>query len=311
MNPAERERAQILEVALRDFHENRHPMPGIESDARRKCLVLQLLDSTRRTEYIAKISLRNLSAERRDPNSSLFDPLLGAIACSRSGDIEEAFWLTFLATHFGNALNSHWRLCQAVYGRLGQGPVSTWERTRDDVEELCYWVSTNAEIIKKGPPARKFSNHRKYESLHDKGSRGTPVTFRSYVKWVQSGGSHTAIVEAALTATGGDRYGAFDQLYHSMSAVASFGRLGKFDFLSMVGKLGLAPIAAGSTYLGTSSGPLKGAKLLFTAEAPQSISVMEGWLRELGEVLNATMQDLEDALCNWQKSPDTYTHFNG
>lgn len=313
MNPTARERAKTLEVALRDFHENRRPLPGIESAERRESFIMQLLDSTRRTEYVGKVLQRDLAVARLDPYSALFDPILGAIVSIRSGNIEEAYWLTFLATHFGNAHTCGWQLSQAVYGRLGLGPISTWDRTRGDVEELCAWLAANAEVIRTGPPTRKFGNHRKYESLDDRGSRGTPVTFRTYVQWITAGGSHVDIINAALTASGGDPYNAFDRLYRSMSAVASFGRLAKFDYLSMLGKLKLAPIAAGSTYLGASSGPLKGAKLLFIAGTPQAqpSSVMDGWLRQLGESLNVTMQDLEDALCNWQKSPDVYVRFNG
>jgi hypothetical protein len=98
-----------------------------------------------------------------------------------------------------------------------------------------------------------------------------------------------------------------------MSSVASFGRLARFDYLSMLGKLDLAPIAAGSTYLGASTGPLMGASLLFSnsKQATNSPKTMDGWLRLLSEGLGVTMQDMEDALCNWQKSPENYTHFGG
>ena len=44
----------------------------------------------------------------------------------------------------------------------------------------------------------------------------------------------------------GDPRKAFDILYHSMGAVASFGRTARFDYLTMIGKLGLAPIEPGS-----------------------------------------------------------------
>ena len=55
----------------------------------------------------------------------------------------------------------------------------------------------------------------------------------------------------------------FDYLYRSMDAVASFGRMAKFDYLTMVAKLGLAPIEPGSTYMPGATGPLSGARLLF------------------------------------------------
>jgi len=313
VNPSTRTRSAALNIALSAYQRDQHPLPGIEDEARRDSFVRQLLDSTRRTEYVGTMRKRELSASRSDPNNSLFDPILGAIVCHRAGEIEEAFWLAFLATHFGKALSSKWELCRAVYGRLESGQVSSWDRTRTDTEELCSWIVSNAEQIKSGPPPRKFGNHRKYEPLIDKAKRGTPAAIRSYVGWIMTAGSHEKLVERAMRNSDNDPYLAFDQLYASMSAVVSFGRLARFDYLSMLGKLGLAPITAGSTYLSASTGPLTGAALLFfnSTTASQPARVMDRSLRKLGEALQVTMQDLEDALCNWQKSPNTYRRFSG
>jgi hypothetical protein len=314
LSATNRKRAFTLETALNDYRRKERALPGIESDARLEAFVCQLVDSTRRATYVQTMRNRAIAAERADPSSSFFDPILGAIFHGQNGNNEEAFWLTFLAIHFGKARSSQWELCRAVYGRLGVGPVATWDRTRSNVEDLCHWIDANAELIKKGPPTRRFGNHRKYEPLIGKDdSRGTPSAIRSYVGWVSRAGSHASLIEAAVKDARGDKYDAFDKLYKSMSAVASFGRLAKFDYLSMLGKLGLAPIAAGSTYLSSSTGPLAGAALLFAgnASAKSRPSTMDGWLRKLGESLQVTMQDLEDALCNWQKSPNSYKRFRG
>ena len=48
----------------------------------------------------------------------------------------------------------------------------------------------------------------------------------------------------------------FDELYRNMSVVG-FGRLGKFDYLSMLGRYNLAPISAGSAYLDNATGPIR------------------------------------------------------
>jgi hypothetical protein len=120
-------------------------------------------------------------------------------------------------------------------------------------------------------------------------------------------GSHEATFKDALADN--DPCEAFDLLYKNMH-VASFGRLAKFDYLSMLGKLGLSSIRAGSTYMSGSTGPLKGARLLFGTDSPDSRTLDE-WLVELGAFIDVGMQDLEDALCNWQKCPDTYRSFRG
>ena len=306
-------RVSELGAVLEDYHRRERALPGIQSQARRESFVLQLLDSSRRTEYVSRMLGRNLADLRRDPAQPMFDPILGAIVCSRGGEYEEACWLTLLATQFGKAAASGWELCRAVYGRLGSEVVSSWERTSSNPRELCEWIVGNADEIKRGPPPRRFGNHRKYESLLDKGARGTPATLRTYVAWVMAAGSHAALIDAAVVAADGDRFRAFDDLYRSMSAVSSFGRLARFDYLSMLGKLQLAPIAAGSTYVSTSTGPLAGAALLFfdASTATHSAAAIDLWLRDLGQRLGVTMQDLEDALCNWQKSPDSYRRFSG
>jgi hypothetical protein len=309
--PRGKERKITLEQRLSEFSKTNRALPGIRAQARRSALVAQLFDSSRRTEYVTAMLKRPLSSLRREPNSPQFDPILGAILCQRAGEFEEACWLVFLATQFGKSGSSGWELCRAVYGRNGQGPMVTWTRTTQNVEELCAWINANADILVAGPPRRAFGNHRKYESLHDLGSRGTPATIRSYVGWIMKAGSHGATLRGALGLSGNDACKAFDSLYKSIG-VASFGRLAKFDYLSMLGKLGLAAIRAGSTYMSGATGPLQGARLLFgIKDGFVDSRTLDKWLVELGTFIGVGMQDLEDALCNWQKSPDVYRSFRG
>ena len=105
----------------------------------------------------------------------------------------------------------------------------------------------------------------------------------------------------------------FDYLYHSMSAVTSFGRTAKFDYLTMIGKLGLAPIRPGSPYLAGATGPLRGARLLVdgSAESSMRATALEPIICELGNDLGVGMQEMEDALCNWQKSQNKFIPFRG
>ena len=86
-----------------------------------------------------------------------------------------------------------------------------------------------------------------------------------------------------------------------------------FDFLAMLGNLGIAPISPGSAFLMGATGPLAGARLLFFGNAtnPASASILESKLRDFGKTTGLGMQVLEDSLCNWQKSPGTYQRFRG
>lgn len=306
-------RAAAIKVGLTAYEAMRRPLPGIALASHRDAFVRQLVDSARRTDYVRVMLQRDVSPLRADPVNSGFDPVLAAIHFLRHGEFEEACWLTFLGVQFGKHMTDGWALCRAVYGRLDAGPTSTWAASSADVNDLCTWIEAHAEQIKVGPPRRRFGNHRKYESLATTGNRGTPTTIRTYVDWVGSAGGHSSLLNNATSVAAGDKYKAFDALYRAMDKVASFGRLAKFDYLSMLGKLGAAPIAAGSTYVRDSTGPLKGASLLFggSSSSPPAASVMDVWLRELAEDLGVTMQDMEDAVCNWQKSPHKYTAFRG
>jgi hypothetical protein len=118
---------------------------------------------------------------------------------------------------------------------------------------------------------------------------------------------------AALVQAGGNSaQSIFDYCYNSMT-VTHFGRLGKFDYLCLLGRLGLANMSPGSAYLVGATGPLAGARLLFggRTDARLRAVALEGWLRDLDVVLDVGMQVMEDSLCNWQKSPRRFVHFRG
>ena len=98
-----------------------------------------------------------------------------------------------------------------------------------------------------------------------------------------------------------------------MAQVQSFGRTARFDYLTMVGKLGLAAIEPGIPYLVSATGPLKGARLLFGGSPTATLSAkdLDKSVADLGGALGFGMQAAEDALCNWQKSPGKFIAFRG
>ena len=76
----------------------------------------------------------------------------------------------------------------------------------------------------------------------------------------------------------------------------SFGRMAKFDYLTMIGKLELAHIEPGSTYLEGATGPLAGARLLFGGSTTARLSREDLHSRsvELGDALGVGMQNALD-----------------
>lgn len=313
MRPADRALAAALEAGLISFDRERRPLSGVTGAARRDALIEQLMESLHRVKYVSVLKGRELSERRADPNSEMFDPLMAAIHHQRQREIDEAFWLVFVFVHFGRHVREGWRLAREVYGRLGGAPRWDWEHTSANPSAFRKWLGSHqAELEREGLPLG-FGNHRKYQSLDAQSDAGTGSAFETYVAWVGPPRTHQALANDALAHAGGDPRKAFDALYQSMNAVASFGRTARFDYLSMVGSLGLAPIEPGSPYLQNSTGPLRGARLLFTGDVVSAISApaLDQWLVELGSHLGVGMRVLEDALCNWQKSPDIFTRFRG
>lgn len=298
--------ANRLEALLGTYSSNYRRLPGIDDPHARATLALQMVASLRRLEYTNIVSSRGISPERADPSSPLFDPERAAIIHARAGRIDEAFWLIFLATHFGKHLDHGWRRVRDVYSGLGDG-VWTWERVSANPSAFRSWLRMNASRI-----GGAFGNHRKYESLKADSPSGTAAAIESYIEWVGPRRSHQKLVADLVQQSGNHPNQIFDGFYKSMN-VKRFGRLGKFDFLAMIGRLGLAPITPGSAYLKGATGPLRGAKLLFFGdpEVAAEEKVLDIWLQELDEVLQVGMQVMEDSLCNWQKSPSKFIHFRG
>lgn len=315
MRPRDILRGRRISEALVHFNEGRGGLPGIATDARRNALVEQLVESMRRVRYVTLLTEKKLSPNCGNPESIAFDPLKAAILRKRAGLVDEAFWLIFLSIHFGKHRKHNWHLTRQIYGRLGGSTHWTWGAISRDPDAFREWLRKNELALKSTNKAR-FGNHRKYQSLSADTSAGTGAAIVSYVRWINSYGSHERLIEAVKLETGGDPRRAFHLLYTLMETVVSFGRMAKFDYLTMIGKLGLAPIEPGSAYMEKATGPVDGARLLFGGSKSAEIVVtrLDQLIIDLESALNVGpfgMQVLEDALCNWQKSPSRFSPFRG
>ena len=159
------------------------------------------------------------------------------------------------------------------------------------------------------PPGtpRPFGAHRQREQIASSGA-----TAATYLQWIGAPG-HRATFDKAAATSGGDLRNTFDILYREMTVVYRYGRLAKFDYLAMLGKLGLAPVEPASTYMTGATGPISGARLFFAGDPNADLRAkwLDEKLAELDVHLGVGMQVLEDALCNWQKSPRTFKPFHG
>ena len=182
------------------------------------------------------------------------------------GEIDEAFWLVFLSIHFGKHGKDGWRLARDVYGAMGGKPWN-WARVSNDLEGFRRWLAASEKNLKPDGVFRRFSNHRKYQSLSASSKSGTGATIASYVSWMAPPRTHPELLRDVQKKVGQNPRVVFDHMYQAMDAVVGFGRLAKLDFLTMLGKLGIAPIMPRSAYLNAATGPLSGARLLFGGTA--------------------------------------------
>ena len=308
MRNKERAKAIELENQLSEFSKNVCRLKGISRKAERQTFVRQLLDSMRRVKYIAVIQEQDHSESRRDPLSSLFDPLKASLLFARDGRLDEAFWMVFLYTHFSKNKNSGWQLARQIYGGL-DGKLWSWDEVSRHTTRFCNGIERNHEKF-----AGKFGNHRKYESLKPSAMHGTGSVVKSYVDWIGPSKSHELLIQKASDESNGTPNAMFAWLMNDMRKVLRFGRLARFDHLTMIGKLDLAEISPGSPFLKNATGPLSGAKLLFDGAANSSATStnnLDLQVVQLGNHLGVGMQEMEDSICNWQKSPDCYEAFHG
>jgi len=311
VRPKDRNLARRLDDSLLSFDRNERSLRGIQNAKSRRVLVEQLLESIHRVNFVSVIRDRPISNRRADPTDQLFDPFKASIVQQRLGNIDEAFWLVFLFVHFGRNTKGGWRYAREVYGRLRQGGRWDWASVSHNPAAFRAWLNAHENDLKRPGVPGGFGNHRKYQSLSATSPTGTGAAVQSYVRWVNPPRTHSQLMNDVCALAGNDPQQAFDQLYRSMSAVTSFGRMARFDYLTMIGKLQLAPIEPGSAYLQGSTGPLEGARLLIGGRSRLSTRELETVLEDLNRRLNVGMQVMEDALCNWQKSPRKLVRFRG
>jgi len=288
------------------------PLPSIASAQRRLCWAQQIVSSLRRISYTDTLLTRGVNAGRRDPHSGIFDPVRGVLHFQREGRLDEAVWLTFILTHFGKHAVDEWKLAANVYGSFGAGPVWTFAQYAANPAGFENMLGANSGSLADASISGSFSNHRKFQS---KKPLAIAKTFQTYYEWQTEFGGFRERMIATHERVGQEPQAAFDALYKSMKGVFGFGggRLGRFDFLTMLGKLQLAPITPGSVYLDKATGPVAGARLLFFNNRDHNITgrALEPRVDALDEILGVGKQVIEDSLCNWQKSPDAYVYFRG
>lgn len=308
MRIKDQQKSTEISDLLDSFSNGQFPFVGLTTHQHKTVLVAQLIDSIRRIEYLRLLSIRARSDSLFTPYSGHFQPLSGAVALQKKGREDDAYWLVYLATHFGKHKTDGWNLTEDIYGKFGQGGIWDWKSASQNAMGIADWLEANYPHVTSAGRSRRFGNHRKFETLKP-GTKGTGHAVATYIHWVQSHGSHRTLIRNIQKRVGQNPKEVFAALYNELNQVAKFGRLGKFDFLCNLSNLMISPILADQAYISKATGPKLGARLLF-GDAP-STAQLEGLCSELAEHLDVSPQVIEDALCNWQKSTTNYIYFRG
>lgn len=292
----------VAELTAAKVAQGLHGLPDVQTI---ETLAMQFIASQRREDYYRLVQRAPISPNRADPNNGSFDAERAVAFHMQQGNFDEAGWLIFLMTYFARRPDSGWRRLQDVYGMLGAG-LWDWPTVTADPADFDQWLTANWMQVRGA-----FGNHRKYESLRPDAQRPMQRAVADYLAWI-GGGGHAAFFAASVVGAGNDPHTIFDHLYQRM-AISSFGRLAKFDYLSLIGRYKLAPIEAGSAYLDGATGPGNGARLLIDGvrNSGRSNSDVQNKLNGLDANLKVGMAVMEDALCNWQKSPRHFVHYVG
>ena len=106
--------------------------------------------------------------------------------------------------YFGKNQQTGWRLARDIYGSLGSGEYWNWARMSSEFEKFRNWFADNEKKLRGGDGiARKFGNHRKYETLKISSARSTIHAFESYISWVNPPRTHHELFGNAQLQAGG------------------------------------------------------------------------------------------------------------
>ncbi|MCC9178762.1 alpha-glutamyl/putrescinyl thymine pyrophosphorylase clade 3 protein [Arthrobacter sp. zg-Y750] len=306
--PRYQKRFDELTVKVGEFERQEKRLPGISDPIVRSVLINQLIDSERRNQYFDHIVSRPIDSDTANPHNEHFNPLKAAVYHWRAGATDEAFWLVFQYVHFGKHRIAGWRYVKEVYGRLGEHPIWSWAEISANTPEFRLWLGENQDHLTRKDGPRGFGNHRKYASLSHESPQGTASVFESYVDWIMTAQDHLHFFDSHCR--GRTPIDAFEALYVAMGTVTNFGRVGKFDYLMTLSRLRFLDIRPGHAYLDKATGPLAGAHLLIegTSSKPSAKS-LSAVLIKFSQIVGVTPDVVEDAICNWQKSPDTFRSF--
>lgn len=268
------------------------------SDMTYEILALQLIDSVEQEAAIKALLDRDIGEQCCDPTSEEFNPIK-AVIYLKDKDYDEACWLSFLLIYTNDSEKTDWAFMRKLYGGVGLNlkTALTWQQVNKSFDHRMALLEQLSSSLALSDPKPKFGHHRAYESINH-----LPIAVSSYIDFINEQGGHQTLFRPKGTTL--DKTAYFQKLYALIRKnVYRFGRLSTFEYLCLLGKMGLADVEPDSCYIAEASGPKRGAKLLF---GMLDDAKLDDHAIGLADYLNVGYQELEAAICHWQKSPDRY-----
>lgn len=261
-------------------------------------LSLQTIDSIRRIKIYQVYKQQAIIAEKKKlVNYHTSNPL---VLCQRQSISRNSkIWIIYLATYFGKSKKSNWTLFRRAAFNKKKEFIKFESISKDKFKYYSYINSfdffANAN----------FSNHRKYTKKSISGRKGIIRSVEYVLNNISEFSCSTTV--------------SFDTMYKRAFNIPNFGRMATFDFVCMLCKCGMKVEEPLSMYHKHSTGPLKAIEQILMLAGINSPTKEDqiifgnellSWFRSNTEI-SMIAQVLEDAICNWQKSPSDYNHYFG
>ncbi len=261
-------------------------------------LSLQTIDSIRRITIYDTYAIKARQAE--GSSLSYFHTSNPFILSQRDSlPLNSRVWYIYLATYFGKSNKSKWKLFNNAAFRKDKTLIeldhilNNRQNYYEYLRSLDFFAESN------------FSNHRKYTKKALDGEGGVLNSMEYFLDNMDHF-THANSVE-------------FDFIYKRALLIPNFGRMAAFDFTASLSKCNLNVDAPVSMYHQSSTGPLRALKhilILSGAESTNRKAQVELGDKLLQWFINNSdipmiAQVIEDAICNWQKSPTRHVKYFG
>ncbi len=261
-------------------------------------LCYQTIDSIRRISIYKKYAEKAKNAEELNlPFYYTSNPF--TLSQRSSLNIGSKVWYIYLATYFGKSNKSKWKLFYKAAFRKDETLIRVEEILAS--REQYYSHLSNIDLFENAD----YSNHRKFTKKSLVGEKGV-INSMDYFLDNLDDYSHAKPID-------------FNIIYNNALKIPNFGRLAAFDFTSSLCKCNLNVKDPISMYHHNSSGPLRALKdfliLADCKDLSKSAQIKLGddllyWFFQHSDI-EIVAQVLEDAICNWQKSPRHYQRYFG